>query len=235
MDPDELNDLDPFDLFDTEAQRIDRYFATLDEDAWRRPSRCKGWSVQDVVAHLAGQEAYNLACLDGNVRELFDRLARQGSPRDYNGFNEWCVQQRRGLPAAEVLAEYLELNGQTRRRMRELGRDGVLDTSVGPYPNGLQAFHYASEFATHADDVGAPVGAGEEPGRTAWRARVGQFVLSEQDRPVAVTPMPQGFQVRSDGLTAELPAPDFVEATVARLPDEYPLHPWLRTVLACLA
>jgi len=30
----------------------------------------------------------------------------------------------------------------------------MLITGVGPYPNGPQAFHYASEWATHADGCG---------------------------------------------------------------------------------
>ena len=58
--------------------------------------------------------------------------------------------------------------------MTALGRDAPLITAAGPYPAGLQAFHYSSEFATHADDVGAPVAPGEEPGRTAWRVSFGQ-------------------------------------------------------------
>jgi uncharacterized protein (TIGR03083 family) len=235
MDPDELDDLDPFDIFDAEADRLDRFFATLDEDGWRRPSRCEGWSVRDVLTHLAGEEAYNHACLDGSTGELFARLAREGAPSDFNGFNEWCVQQRRGLPVADVLAEWRGANQRTRRQMRERGRDGTLQTAAGPYPAGLQTFHYASEFATHADDIGVPVEAGEDPGRTSWRARVGQFVLSEQDRPVEVTPVPGGFRVRTGGASADLPAHDFVEATVDRLPADHPLEPHLRTALACLA
>jgi uncharacterized protein (TIGR03083 family) len=235
MEPTELSDLDPFDIFDAEARRLDRFFASRDEAGWLRPTRCEGWSVRDVLGHLAGEEAYNHACLDGTTEELFARLAQEGAPADFSGFNEWCVQQRRGLPVADVLAEWREANESTRRRMRERGRDGTLQTAVGPYPVGPQTFHYASEFATHADDIGVPVAAAEEPGRTGWRARIGQAVLAEMGRPVEVSPAPQGFRVRTDGATAELSAHDFVEATVARLPDDHPLDPRLRGALACLA
>ena len=64
--------------------------------------------------------------------------------------------------------------------MTKLGRDAPLTTAAGPYPAGLQAFHYSSEYATHADDVAAPVAAGEELGRTAWRVSFGRFALTEQ-------------------------------------------------------
>ena len=49
-----LGDIDPFDVFDAEVERLDRYFARLTEADWERPSRCEGWRVRDVLAHLAG-------------------------------------------------------------------------------------------------------------------------------------------------------------------------------------
>lgn len=234
MDQSQLPDLDPFDIFDAEAARLDRYFASLDSAAWLRPSRCAGWSVRDVLAHLAGEELYNHACLDGDVQGLFARLSAEGV-QGLAGFNEWCVQQRRDLPVTEVVDEWRTANGETRRRMRERGRDGELETAVGPYPVGLQTFHYASELATHADDVAAPAEAGEEPGRTRWRARVGRFVLDEQGSPAQVTTADAGYLVRVGEEAAELSERDFVEATVDRLPPDHPLHPALRDALRCLA
>jgi uncharacterized protein (TIGR03083 family) len=229
-----LADLDPFDIFDVEAERLDRFFGSLEGDAWLWPSRCEGWNVRDVLGHLAGEELYNHACLDGTVDELFARLHREGVSGGFHGFNEWCVRERRGLPVEEVLAEWRERNAVTRRRMRERGRDGTLQTAVGEYPVGLQTFHYDSEFATHADDVGVPVDPPEAAARTAWRARVGIFVLAEQDRPVTVAPTESGYQVHVDGAEAELSPTEFVEATVDRLPAGHPLDPRLRGALACL-
>jgi len=231
----ELADLDPFDLYDTEAARLADYFASLDQAAWQRPSRCAGWSVRDVLAHLAGQEAYNHAFLDGTVPELFERLRREGVGDNLDQMNEWMVRQRRDRPVAEVLAEWLDKNATTRRRMREAGRDATLDTAAGPYPAGLQAFHYASELATHGDDVGVPVAPEEEPGRTAWRAEVGRMALAEQGRPVKVIPGPLGFEVRAEGAVGQLTTSEFVAATVDRLPPEHPLDDRIRAALVCLA
>src|SRR4051794_7960900 len=92
-----LDDLDPFDIFDAEAERLDRFFGGLDEQGWERPSRCAGWSVRDVLAHLAGEEAYNHACLDDELDELFGHLAKAGIG-DFHEFNEWTVRTRRDLP-----------------------------------------------------------------------------------------------------------------------------------------
>lgn len=237
---DELTGLEPFGIFDNEAERLARFFARLDGVGWARPSACAGWSVKDVLGHLAGEELYNHACLDHDVAGFAARIlaAGIGGHGDYGAFNEWCVRERRGVPAEAVLVEWLAANEQTRRRMRELGSaspDATLETSVGPYPVWLQAFHYCSEFATHADDVGAPVAPHEEPGRTRWRVRVGRFALREQESPVAVETAGEGLLVRLGEASAELSAADFVTATVDRLPPGFPIDPGLRSALSCLA
>ncbi|MEU7830435.1 MULTISPECIES: maleylpyruvate isomerase family mycothiol-dependent enzyme [unclassified Nonomuraea] len=234
MADDLLKEFDPFDIFDAEAARLDRFFAGLDDAGWARPSRCEGWSVRDVLGHLAGEELYNHACLDGNVQDLLARLAREGV-NGFHDFNEWSVRQRRDMPVEQVLAEWRTENADTRRRMRELGRDASLDTMAGPYPVGLQAFHYDSEYATHADDVGAPVTAEEAENRTRWRVAVGRFALSEQEAEVQVEQTAERVVVRTDGLNATLSPQEFVEATVGRLPTGHDLDPRIASALRCLA
>jgi uncharacterized protein (TIGR03083 family) len=229
-----LGGLDPFDVFDTEAARLDAYFTGLTGPDWDHPSRCEGWSVRDVLGHLAGEELYDHACLDDDLDGLFARLEKEGV-QDLGGFNDWCVRQRRGLPVAEVLAEWRRENGDTRRRMRELGGNATLSTMAGPYPVALQTVHYASEYATHADDVGVPVEPDEEPERTAWRAKAGIFALDEQDSPVQVEEIAGGYRVELDDLAAELSSADFVDATTGRLGAGHALDPELRDALVCLA
>ncbi len=227
-----LDDLNPFDLFDAEAERLDRHFAGLDGDAWTRPSRCEGWTVRDVLAHLAGEEAYNHACLDDDLDGFAAWLSREGVS-GLADFNDWTVRTRRDRPVAEVLDEWRTRDGDTRRRMRERGRDAPLATMAGPYPTGLQTFHYCSEFATHGDDVYAP--GADDPARTAWRARVGLFALEERGSQAEVSRSGDAYTVRLDGESATLTPQDFVAATVGRLPDTRELPASLREALRCLA
>lgn len=231
-----LAGLDPFDILDAEADRLDAHFGALPAGGWDQPSACAGWSVRDVLAHLAGEERYNHACLDGDLPGFRRELAEAGVA-GMSGFNDWCVRQRRDRPVGEVLAEWREASGRTRRGLRERGADATLDTLAGPYPVGLQAFHYASEYATHADDVGAPVSGEEEPSRTHWRSRFGRFVLRERDTPVYVKESePDGrIHVELDGVTALLAPAEFVAATVGRLDGDHPLDPLLRAAVRCLA
>lgn len=230
-----LGELDPFDIFDTEASRLDRFFAGLRDEEWNRPSRCQGWSVRDVLAHLAGEELYNHACLDGDLGRLRMTLERANVEGGYDGFNEWCVRERRGLPVEEVLREWREKNGETRRRMRRLGRDATLETATGAYPVGLQTFHYDSEYATHADDVGAPVAEEESDERTWWRVQVGLLALGELGSKAQVEVSAEQIWVYVDGEEARLAPEEFVDATVGRLPIGHRLAPELRSALRALA
>ena len=132
MDAAALAGLNSFGIFDVEADRLDHFFAGLDAVGWARPSRCDGWSVQDVLAHLAGAELYNHACLNGDLDGFRGMLRAAGIAGGYHEFNEWCVRQRRGLPVAEVLAEWREANAETRQRLTGLGRDAPLLTAAGP-------------------------------------------------------------------------------------------------------
>ncbi|WP_327087133.1 maleylpyruvate isomerase family mycothiol-dependent enzyme [Nonomuraea sp. NBC_01738] len=228
----ELREFDPFDIFDAEAARLDAFFTGLGEQDWARPTRCAGWSVRDVLGHLAGEELYNHAALDGTVKEFGARLAAEGIT-GFNEFNQWCVTERRAVPVEDVLAEWRAKNGETRRRMRELGWDGTQETMVGPYPNAHQAYHYDSEYATHADDIGVPVGDEEAEGRAAWRTAVGLFALGEAGSKAQVEQLADSLWVNVDHVSAELSYPQFVEATVGR-PDPS-LDPSLAAALRCLA
>jgi uncharacterized protein (TIGR03083 family) len=230
-----LADIDPFDLFDLEAARLDRFLSSLDAEGWARPSRCAGWSVRDVLGHLAGEELYNHACLDGHLDGFLTLIEREGAGGGFDGFNDWCVRRSRELPVEQVLQEWRAQNGETRERMRELGRDGTLQTLSGPYPAGSQTFHYDSEYAAHADDVGAPVPAEEAERRTRWRLAVGLFVLAEQGSKARIEPSAERVLVHADGEDAQLSPADFVDATVGRLPADHPLAPRIRATLRCLA
>ncbi len=173
----ELKDLNPHDLMDQEAARLDAYFSSLDEAGWQAASACDGWSVHDVLSHLAGSEAYNHACLDDRIGPLFEEYGARGVT-DVESFNAIGVADRADKSHAEVLDEWRVACGRTRRDLRARS-GGDVSTMVGAYPADWQAWHLASELATHADDVAVTVSAAEAPARTDWRARFSRFALAE--------------------------------------------------------
>lgn len=226
-------DLDPFDLLDAEAMRVGGFFDTLDDAGWAAPTRAAGWSVRDMLAHVDAIEVYHRACLDDDLESFMAEASKLGASLDE--INDASVEQRRGRPIAGLLASWRAGNGEVRRRLRERGRDGSMASSVGPYPAGLMAFHIASEYATHADDMHVEIPGSERAARVAWRLRVSRFALEEASKPVEVDVRGDDVRVRSGGKETTLSAHDFVEAVTGRLPDDHPVDAELRDALRALA
>lgn len=177
---------------------------------------------------------YNKACLDGELESLLAKATGAGVST-IDGFNEWMVKERAAEPVTEVLQEWRQGSADTRARLRARGLDGELITIVGPYPAGLHAFHLASEAATHADDLDAPVAPKERAERVAWRARFSRFALKEKDPSLAVHSERGQNRLRVGDQEAVLSDEELVEAAAARLPGDHPLSTELRSALRSLA
>jgi uncharacterized protein (TIGR03083 family) len=216
VDDQDLSGLDPYDLMDEESARLERFFSTLDEPGWRQPTRCAGWSVRDVLAHLASTEEYNRACLDGTVKSFMEAMGARGVT-DLASANELGIRDLDPVATPELLASW-RTRAKTNRDEFRTRDGGEIDSSVGAYPARWQAFHLAFELATHADDVGVPVTAGEEPARTEWQAKFARFALKEA-KPATQTEAGSGTtRVRGDGIDVDVPDAEFVQAAAARLP-----------------
>ena len=226
-----IEGLNAFDLLDTEADRVAKYFEDADESTWAADTRCDGWTVRDMLSHCAGVETYHLACLNDAIMELFEEAGKQGAT-DVHSFNALQITMRADRSRDEVMDEWRTKNAEVRRRFRELGVTGTMSSSVGPYPAEHMAFHVASEYATHYDDMAGRL---DDPERTAWRAKVSLFALSEKgDAAPEVTKEGDSYRVSKNGKEAMLSEADFVEAVTARNKDAS-LDDSLRDALVALA
>ena len=227
---DHLAGLEPYGELGFEAARLEAFFESLADADWERPSRCEGWSTRDMLAHLASAEGYHHACLDDELDAFVQRYVDAGGT-DIGSFNEIGIREYDDKAPPEILRTWRAASAETRRRMRE--RDGgTMTTMVPDYPVRQQAFHVASELATHADDIGVPVSPDEEARRTAWRAPFSRFVLAEESRDVVVEPHDGEHVVRAGGVEARLSDHDFVEAVAGRLPPGHALPDALRAALS---
>ena len=226
----ELAGLDPFALLDGEAERLDAFFSGLGESGWNRASRCAGWTVRDVLGHLAHGEDYHRACLDGTVAAFFARFAGRGGT-DLDSANALGVADYAALSPGEVLASWRAASADNRRRFRERA-DGMVDTSVGDYPCRWQAFHVAAELATHADDIGVPAAGGEQGKRATWRARYSRFALAEAKPHLKIHATGARTLVTDGSNTVDVGDHELVEAVMGRLDETSSLNAKLRELLS---
>ncbi len=215
-----LEGLDPHDAWDREAARIEAHLAGQadDDPAWARPSRCAGWSVRDVLAHLLAGEDYHAACLAGGVEEFLGSLSARGAT-DLAGFNDLGIRALADRSPSQLLEVWRTRDAQSREGFRSRG-DGTVDTSVGDYPARWQAFHVATELAVHADDIAVPDDASDRAVRRAWRLPFARFALNEVHTELsAEVTSPGRVRVQGDGLDVELDDDTFLLAVDGRSDD----------------
>jgi len=224
-----LEGLDPFVLLDRESERVHAHFASGPD--WNRPSRCPGWTTRDMLGHLMGLEDYVRANLDGRVRALVGE-GRAAGAKGVDGFNAWQIDGYADVPPDALIERWRAANLAGRAGLRERGRHGVVDTSIGEYPSWLQTFHFAVEYATHGDDIAVYVDPADAAERIRWRVAFGAFVLQELEKPVQVTADGEGaVLVSGEPGETRLDDTDFVEASQGRLADDHPLPQEWRALL----
>jgi uncharacterized protein (TIGR03084 family) len=88
---------------DLRAQHAElaRILAALDDAGWARPSRCEGWSVADVVTHLAQSDELALASMEGT-------FAAGPGVVDVDHWAAQAVDAETGRTPAEVLGRWTE-------------------------------------------------------------------------------------------------------------------------------
>lgn len=98
-------------LFPVILRRLLELLRDLDEDQWRQPTSCAGWSVKDVALHLLGADVGNIAYRrDGHslwpMIDGWDDLVRF-----INDWNQDWVRVTRRL-STPLLVDMLQVTGQ---------------------------------------------------------------------------------------------------------------------------
>ncbi len=110
--------------------------ASLDETAWKAPSECPGWSVQDNLVHITALERFVLG----------DPLPMEDVPEDLphvkndiGRSNERWIESRRSWSGADALAEFIVTTDARIAQLRELDDDGFAAESWTPMGPGTVA------------------------------------------------------------------------------------------------
>jgi uncharacterized protein (TIGR03083 family) len=132
--------------FSDELARFEALVRSLDDEAWARPSRCEGWRVADVAAHVTGQLA------DINA----GRFGGLGTPE----VTQREVDERRGRTPAQLadeLHEVVAAGAQTLAALDDEAWKGPAPAGLLPtLGDGVEALWYDAWL--HADDIRAAAG-----------------------------------------------------------------------------
>lgn len=143
------------------GDRYARVVESLTPEEWHAPSRCPGWSVQDLVAHTGSNFRVLAVPPDPDAAAPDVETAEQ--------LQELLVAERRGWSSAEVAAEFRDNLGPAMAALAALQEEpvasaGITLTDLGTYPMQSLADAFAFDLWCHLTvDLLAPSGPVDRP------------------------------------------------------------------------
>lgn len=141
-----------------QRERLLGTFAGLDDDAWRAPSRCEGWSVQDVASHLDSTNrfwAFSIAAgLAGSPTRALVGFDPKATPAA-------LVEAAGSPPPAETLAQLTASSDELCSVIAGLTADQwstIAEAPAGHVPIRLLVHHALWDSWVHERDVAVPLG-----------------------------------------------------------------------------
>ena len=142
-----------------QRERLAAALAELSDAEWTAPSRCDGWSVQDVVAHLAGVNAFWALSITKGREGTPTRYLTRFDPVDTPA---QMVEAARGVPPREVLDRFVESNAALAASLAGLAQDEWTSVLAEGPPGHISlrciALHALWDSWVHERDVLLPLG-----------------------------------------------------------------------------
>jgi uncharacterized protein (TIGR03083 family) len=141
-----------------QRRRLEAFLGTLSPDEWLAQSRCSGWSVRDVVAHLAGVNRFWSISIKSGVA---------GRPTTYlANFDpvatpEAMVDATRDLEVTQLLAEFTSSNDEFIGAIDDLSDDEwelPAEAPPGHLAVRLVVSHALWDGWIHERDICLPLG-----------------------------------------------------------------------------
>lgn len=141
-----------------QRERLAATLAELDAAQWATPSRCEGWTVQDVIAHLVTTNqfwTFSIAAgLQGEPSRFLATFDPVASPAE-------MVAAVRSMSTADTLAQFQETNAGLAAVIGSVGADGwstLAEAPPGHVAIALVAQHALWDSWVHERDVTLPLG-----------------------------------------------------------------------------
>jgi uncharacterized protein (TIGR03084 family) len=179
---------------DEQQAELDGLLVALDDSDWATPTRCPGWSVADVVLHLA--QTSELAAATGNdsFGERFSRFM-PADARTVDEGAERAVVAERGAGATQLLQRWRDAAAAQRRLFATSDSSRRLPWAIGELSARTLVTTRLSEMWIHTADIADAVGLTLVPtdrlwhiARLAWRTLPYAFARAGEELhgPIAI-------------------------------------------------
>jgi uncharacterized protein (TIGR03084 family) len=155
-------------LADQQAE-LSELLADLDQPGWQRPSRCGGWTVADVVLHLAQTNDMAMASVAGRFAEFVAELAGGlGPAASIDDGADRMVAKERGRPGAAVRDRWQAGAGALRVALMGCDPHQRLEWVAGQVSARTLATTRLAETWIHTGDVAAAFDMAPKPADRLW-------------------------------------------------------------------
>jgi uncharacterized protein (TIGR03084 family) len=174
---------------------MDGLLADLDDRGWARPSACEGWSVADVVLHLAQTNEMAVGSARDDYQGAFARLVEGVPPTDgdVDDGAALMVAAQRGGPPGELRQRWERSCADLRAALLTRAPSDRVTWVMGDMAARTLATTRLAETWIHTGDVADGLGATLEPGdrlrhvaHLAWRTIPYAFDRAGEPPPGAV-------------------------------------------------
>jgi uncharacterized protein (TIGR03084 family) len=149
-----IDSTDIFEALEAEQECLEEILTNLRHADWDHASRCSGWSVADVVLHLAQTEEAAVAVLDGQPHKV-DHMLGVGSTDEV--MERWVGAERGGSPG-EILDRWANARRQALSALRSVDPARAIRWAVAPLKPSTLATTRLAEHWAHALDITEPLG-----------------------------------------------------------------------------
>ena len=225
---------DVVDALDAQQQELESLLADRSDAGWLAPSRCQGWTVKDVVVHLAQTNEMAVASVAGDLPATLERLTHGlGTAASVDEGADLMVRAEQDSPAAEVHRRWRDGARAQVAAFRACDPHARLLWVAGDLAATTLATTRLAETWIHTCDVAAADGAVPAPtdrlwhvARLAWRTLPHAFALHDERMtgPVAFhleAPDGSAWDFEPDGMattTVSGPAAELCEVAARRTP-----------------
>lgn len=141
-----------------QRRRLQDTLATLTDEQWLHPSRCAGWTVQDVIAHLIGTNSYWAMSIQSGLAGSPTRVLAAFDPAKTP---DLMVAPMRSLRPAEILEQFVDTNQSLFDIVESLDDAGwstIGESPAGHVPIRLVMNHALWDSWIHERDILLPLG-----------------------------------------------------------------------------
>ena len=144
---------DVFEALEAQTDRLDEILSSLTDEQWAAESLCPGWSISDVVLHLAQTEEGVVSTINGTEIPI----PIEGAANIDEAMEQW-VRAQRGAPPAEVHARWDEARKTALAALRSADPGKHVVWAAAPLRPKTLATTRLSEHWIHTLDISEPLG-----------------------------------------------------------------------------